>query len=150
VKIFIAEGSDPLRDRLAALLSERPEIEVAGNAGDAAGAIRSILEIKPDGVILGIRLADGSGLSVLEKIRRSGCHPLVVMLGQDPYPECGRRCLQAGADYFFDKVEDFERIPELFCGLLRNGKIDKNGGGPETAPGPETKRGRKKINKKKR
>lgn len=145
MKIFIAEGSDILRERLAAIVSEQPGFDVVGKTGDGAEAIRAVQEIKPDAVILNIRLADGSGLSVLEKIRNCDCHSLIVMLSLDPYPECKRRCLLAGADYFLDKAEDFEKIPELLCRLLRNGKNRNNESDTRTAPGRNKDGGRKKA-----
>jgi DNA-binding NarL/FixJ family response regulator len=63
----------PVVQRLQEMLADlADDVEVIGLAGEAATAIEAIRAPAPDAVILDIRLPRGSGIKVLETIRRSG------------------------------------------------------------------------------
>jgi DNA-binding NarL/FixJ family response regulator len=117
VKIFIADDSPIVRDRLIAMLSEMEGVEVVGHAEDAVEAIRKIRELRPDAVVLDIRLANGSGIDVLKAIKMDRPEVLVIMLTLYPYAQYRESCMKAGASFFLDKASGFEEIPELL-GLL--------------------------------
>jgi hypothetical protein len=44
---------------------------------------------------------------------------MVIMLTNYPYPQYRKKCLGLGADYFFDKSTEFEKVTELFKQLRR-------------------------------
>ncbi len=117
MKIFIADDSPIVRDRLIAMLSEMEGVEVVGHAEDAVEAIRKIRELRPDAVVLDIRLANGSGIDVLKAIKMDRPEVLVIMLTLYPYAQYRESCMKAGASFFLDKASGFEEIPELL-GLL--------------------------------
>ena len=87
MKIFIADDSSVIRDRLNALLSDLPGVEVIGEAGDAEAALKGIQELNPDVVILDIRMPGGNGITILEQIKRTDASPVVIMLTNYPYPQ---------------------------------------------------------------
>jgi DNA-binding NarL/FixJ family response regulator len=39
--------------------------------------------------------------------------PVVIVLTAFPYPQYRKKCLQAGAKYFFDKSTEFEQVAEV-------------------------------------
>lgn len=112
LKVLIADDSELLRERLTRLLSAIEGIEVAGEAPDGAAALQMVQVIKPDVLILDLRMPRGSGIEVLQKIRQAGEQMKVVILTSFPYPQYRERCLAAGADYFFDKSEELELVSE--------------------------------------
>ncbi|HYL25939.1 MAG TPA: response regulator, partial [Burkholderiales bacterium] len=82
-------------------------------AVDAATAIREILEIRPDLVVLDIQLAEGSGFDVLRALHAQAPELDVVMLtnySADPYRQIAERF---GARAFFDKSREFERVRDV-------------------------------------
>lgn len=113
MKVFIADDSSPVRQRLAAQLSELESVELVGQAGDAHAALKAICQLRPDVVVLDIRMPGGSGLQVLEALKRDTPAPTVIMLTAFPYPQYRRKCLEAGAEYFFDKTTEFERVARV-------------------------------------
>jgi DNA-binding NarL/FixJ family response regulator len=113
LKVFIADDSAPVRQRLAAQLSELESVELVGQAGDAHAALEAIWQLRPDVVVLDIRMPGGSGLQVLEALKRDTPAPTVIMLTAFPYPQYRRKCLEAGAEYFFDKTTEFERVARV-------------------------------------
>ncbi|MHB8090225.1 MAG: hypothetical protein ACYDH8_01250 [Syntrophales bacterium] len=44
--------------------------------------------------------------------------PIVIMLTNYPYPQYWEKCQALGADYFFDKVTEIEKIDDTFQQLL--------------------------------
>lgn len=120
MRVLVVDDSVVVRDRLVLMLSELQDVEVVGIADDAPGAIASVARLRPDLVVLDIRIPGGSGFEVLEQVRRGGPSTVVIMLTNYAYPEYRQRCLAAGADFFFDKSTEFDRIPELVEGLVRD------------------------------
>ena len=103
MKVFIADDSAVVRERLATILAELHGIEIAGQAIDAVEAIKGINSLGPDVVILDIRMRGMSGIDLLYKIKRSSPAPKVIVLTVYPYPEYQQKCTQAGADFFLDE-----------------------------------------------
>jgi len=114
MKVFIADDSTVLRDRLIEMLSELPGLEIIGHAQAVPEACASIKNLNPDVVILDIRMPGGSGIDVLQDIKKDKQSPLVIILTNYPYPQYRKKCLELGADYFFDKSTEFEKVTELF------------------------------------
>lgn len=108
MKLFIADDSDMVRERLSMLLSQLDDVEVVGHADTVQNAISGIQRLKPDVVVLDMKMPGGCGVDVLEYVRRDGPGPVVIMLTNYPYPQYKQRCIKAGADFFFDKSREFE------------------------------------------
>jgi DNA-binding NarL/FixJ family response regulator len=125
MKIFIADDSALLRERLIDMLSELDGIEIVGQARDSLSAVRSILKLKPDVVILDIRMPGGNGISVLQSIKKNKVASIVIMFTNYPYPQYRKRCMDAGADFFFDKSGEFEKITKVLKKLIKNSRVPK-------------------------
>lgn len=123
MKVFIADDSAPVRQRLKTMLSELQGLEVIGQAEDAGEATKSILELKSDVVILDIRMPGGSGIDILRNIKRVAPGPRVIMLTNYPYPQYRKRCMEAGADFFFDKYSEFHRVTEVLKQMMQDGRV---------------------------
>lgn len=126
VSIFVAESSDGVREALRELIAETDGVELAGMAGDARGAIEGYLQHAqlrdaPQVLILGLQLADGSGLGVLQFIRRRFPLTRVIMLCDCAASIYRERCVAQGVDYFFDKATEFPRLQEVLRGMTRAG-----------------------------
>ena len=118
-KVFVADDSPLVRERLISLLAELPNIEIVGQTGGARDAIDSIRRLKPNAVVLDISMPDGNGMTVLETIKKEAEAPLVIMLTNFSHEPYRRRCLQLGADYFFDKSCEFEKVIQVLRGARR-------------------------------
>ena len=110
--VFIADDSEPVRERLIALLSEIEGAEVIGQAGNHGEAVEGIRSLKPQVVILDIQMPGGSGIDVLKEIKRDSRPPVVLMLTNHADPFYRRRCIKEGADAFFDKSTEFTEVGE--------------------------------------
>jgi len=113
MKIFIADDSAVVRERLIEMLSELPEIEIIGQAQDGLEATNLIKKLNPDVVILDIRMPRENGIDVLQNIKRDKQAPIVIMLSNYSYPQYRKKCMEAGADFFFEKSTEFEKVMEV-------------------------------------
>jgi DNA-binding NarL/FixJ family response regulator len=115
IKVFIADDSLVVREHLVTMLDELPHIVIVGQAETVAKAINGILELRPDVVILDIRMPGGSGIDVLQRVKQGKATPIVIILTNYSYSGYRQKCLQAGADFFLDKSTEFDQIPELLA-----------------------------------
>jgi DNA-binding NarL/FixJ family response regulator len=103
--VFIVEDSPIVRERLVALMGEIAGISVVGEANTAREAVDGILRTLPTWVLLDIQLIGGSGIEVLRQVRTRVPGTRFVILTHLDNPQYRRTCMQAGADYFFDKTQ---------------------------------------------
>jgi len=121
MRIFIADDSPALMESLKTILSEIEGLEIVGKAGNSVEAIKGVNSLKPDVVILDIRLGEGNGILALENIKKMKDPPLVVMFTNFPYLQYRKRCKDAGADYFFYKAIEFKELINLIKKLSKTG-----------------------------
>lgn len=72
-RVFLLDDHEVVRAGLKHLLESAGDIEVVGEASNAASALARIPALKPDVAVLDARLPDGSGIEVCRQIRSS--HP---------------------------------------------------------------------------
>ena len=118
VKVLIADDSTLVRERLRDMLSQLGQIELIGEARDGLEAMDAIRELSPDVVLLDIRMPKRNGIEVLQNIRKAGASPMVIMLTNYPYPQYQKKCMEAGASFFFDKATEFEKVLEVLEQLI--------------------------------
>ena len=118
MRILIADDSTVVRERLTNLLTDLDGIEIVGQAKDASEARDLATRLKPDVAILDLRMRKGSGADVLADIKRTSPASKVIMLTNYAYPENRKKCIERGADYFFDKSTEFQKVTGVLRGML--------------------------------
>jgi len=113
LKVYVVDDSDLVRERLIDMVSEIDGVEVVGETGDLQGAEASIRRLRPDAVILDIRLPGGSGITLLRQMKKEHEAPKFIVLTNYPYPQYRDECLDAGADYFLYKTTEFGKVGEI-------------------------------------
>lgn len=118
MNLFIVEDSEDVRERLTALLGDVANLHIVGHASDARAAMEEFARLMashacPDVVVLDIQLAEGNGIGVLRFIKTYTKTTTVIMLTNYAYPQYQKRCMDEGADYFFDKSAEFMKVREV-------------------------------------
>jgi DNA-binding NarL/FixJ family response regulator len=124
LKVFVADDSAFIRERLPDMLSELSGVEVIGQAEDGTMALASIRELNPDVVIMDIRMPEMSGLDVLKELQKDKLRPIIMVMTNYPYAQYREKCQALGANYFFDKSKDFDR---LFVALQKLNRAHRQG-----------------------
>ncbi len=117
LRVLLVDDSLPVRQRIRTLIEESVPVEIVGEAGTVAGALALFRIHQPDAVVLDLGLADGDGAGVLAEIKSIRHECVVIVLSNIAIPECREFCLRLGADHFFDKSREFERVPEVLMAL---------------------------------
>jgi DNA-binding NarL/FixJ family response regulator len=123
VSVLIVEDSVVVRARLRALLAEERAIHVVAEAASAAQALEQFQIHVPDAIVLDLRLAESSGLDVLQQIKRLAPQCVVIVLTSFDQAEFRELCLRYGADYFFHKATEFERVAEVLSTLANHSNL---------------------------
>ncbi len=115
-RVLIIDDSEKIRERLVTLLSDEGQIVVVGQAGNGFDAMNAMQHLRPDTVILDIRLPDTSGIELLKEIK--GRYPVVkvIMLTNFDNVQYRRQCRKLGADHFLNKTLEFEKIIDSILG----------------------------------
>jgi DNA-binding NarL/FixJ family response regulator len=120
MKLFIADDSEVMRERIRELVLAVEGVELAGEAGDVQSSIKGILNLKPDVVILDIRMPGGSGLDVLRKVKgHPQKTPFIIVLTNYPFQEYKEMATKLGADHFFDKASGFDEVEKVLEKMLQ-------------------------------
>lgn len=113
MKIIVVDDSGILRQRIIEMILTIPETEILAEASSSKEAIKLLKELKPDAMILDIRMPLGSGIEVLKEMSQLDYSLLTIVLTNYPLEQYKEMCLGLGADYFFDKVNEFEKVKEV-------------------------------------
>jgi DNA-binding NarL/FixJ family response regulator len=97
-------------------------VSVIGNAETIMSALDLIEQEVPDVVILDIQLkadAPANGIHLLVILRERYPAMKVIMLTNMTAPQYRTTCMELGADYFFDKSNDFDKINEAITQIAK-------------------------------
>lgn len=124
LRVFIVEDSPLIRDRLVEDIGNDAGVQVVGYADSEQEAVVSIERAHPDALIVDISLRAGSGLGVIRRVRQKFPRDTlcIAVLTNYGFPDLRRKSIECGADYFFDKADEYERVGELIQGLVRRAR----------------------------
>jgi len=111
VRVFLADDSALIRDRVAAILSGN-DMMVVGQAETPHACIEGILAAHPDVVVLDVQLEGGSGLQVLKAVRQSDPAIAFIVFSNNSAPAYRKRYLGEGALQFLDKSTEFDQLAQ--------------------------------------
>jgi two-component system response regulator DevR len=80
LKILIVDDSELVRTGLRTLLSTEPSLQIVGEAANVAAAISTAARLKPDVVLMDIRLPDGTGFEACRQILQRQSESRVLFL----------------------------------------------------------------------
>ena len=103
MKLLIVDDSDLLQSRLRKSILEVDNSISIEQAYSVKQALDLFLSFIPCKIILDIALPDGSGIDLLKKFKIEKPDTKVIILTNFPTSEFRKRCMDLGADYFFDK-----------------------------------------------
>lgn len=111
--VFIVDDSASIRVRLAEMLGRMGDVSVVGEASCAPEAIAGILRTRPDSVLLDLNLMGHTGLDVLRAVHSKAPQIAFVVLTNHCESQYRDAALEAGARFFLDKSQEFERVRDV-------------------------------------
>jgi DNA-binding NarL/FixJ family response regulator len=126
MRVLLADDSGLILERLQEMLSMYNQTEIVGSLKNGTETLEALRVLKPDLAIVDIKMPGLSGLEVLNEIRKEDKTIKFIILtfySSDYYRQLA---IQAGADYFFNKVDDFDKLSMVVAGMvLKEGSDNK-------------------------
>ncbi len=123
IRVFSVDDHPLLREGIAALVNNQPDMELVGEASNGAETLQQFKQHLPDVTLLDLRLPDMSGIDVLIAIRSEFPDARIVMLTTFEGDVEVQRALQAGARGYLLKnmppSELLEVIRQVHAGKKR-------------------------------
>ncbi|MFD4366471.1 response regulator [Rhodococcus sp. NPDC058521] len=80
ITVFIADDQAMVRQGFGALLGAQPDISVIGDAPDGRSAVSEVKRLRPDVVLMDVRMPEMNGLDAARNILTAGLEPPVRVL----------------------------------------------------------------------
>ena len=100
--------------------------KVVGVYHNGTEALTALKVLKPDLAILDNKMPGLKGVDVIREIRKENHTVKLMLLTFYSDPHYRIQAMKAGADYFFSKSEDFEKIPEVIAELINTDNYFSN------------------------
>ena len=103
IKVLLVDDDALVRAGLRMILSSSEDLEVVGDVDDGAGAVAAVLSLRPDVVLMDIRMVEMDGITATAALRRLNTPPQVIVLTTFQADEQVLSALRAGASGFLVK-----------------------------------------------
>ncbi|MFD5897827.1 MULTISPECIES: response regulator [unclassified Streptomyces] len=110
VRVVLADDQPLIRSGLRVLIADHPDLDVVGEAGTGARAVQLVRELRPDVVVMDIRMPGMDGIEATGLITAGPGSARVVVLTTFDDDEYVYAALRAGASGFLIKDMSLEGI----------------------------------------
>lgn len=125
IRVMLVDDQTLVRQGVRSLLALSSDIEVIAEAPDGQTAVKQIPEIKPDVVLLDMRMPGMSGLDVLRQLNAEGTLPPTLILTTFDDDELVLGGLQAGALGYLLKDVSLEELVDAIKAVSEGRSIVK-------------------------
>ncbi len=123
VRVLLVDDHEVVRRGLQAILDRNREITVVGEAGSVATAVREAARLRPDVVVMDLRLPDGSGIEACREIRNEDDSIKVLILTSHADEDALFSAVLAGASGYVLKDLDPTGIQKAIVDVGRGGSL---------------------------
>ncbi|MFF0269000.1 response regulator [Kribbella sp. NPDC004536] len=113
IRVLIAEDQPLVRAGLAGIVETAPDLTVVGEAGDGAAAVELVARVRPDVVLMDIRMPGMDGLQATRAITRTSAARVLILTTFD-LDEYVYAALRGGASGFLLKDT---AVPDLLAAV---------------------------------
>jgi DNA-binding NarL/FixJ family response regulator len=139
IRCLIADDHVLVRQGIRRLLQDESDVEIVGEAGDAAEALKGVMELRPDIVLMDIGMPGFSSFDATRVIQTDYPGTRVIFLTMHESQDYVMQGLQAGAAGYLLKDTPADKLasvlrdvhqggkfvsPEVLGGLLDNGRLN--------------------------
>jgi len=117
--VVLADDQRVVREGLATLLGLLPGIDVLGTASDGEEAIALVERLRPDVVLMDLRMPRCDGVAATRRLREQGSPTRVVVLTTYADDRSVVEALRAGARGFLTKDAGAEEIERAIAAVVR-------------------------------
>ncbi|MBN8249805.1 MAG: response regulator transcription factor [Verrucomicrobia bacterium] len=123
VRVLLVDDHHIVRVGLRTVLGEDRRISVVGDAATASDALTQAVRLRPQVVLLDLRLPDRSGLEVCRLLKQYHPAPMVLCLTSFADDQTILAAIEAGADGYLLKEVDGPNIGDAIVTVARGGSV---------------------------
>ena len=120
-RILLVDDHPLLRQGIAQLVNEQPDLMICGEAEDRPSALAAAETTTPDLVVVDITLKDQSGLELIKDLKARSPQLLMLVLSMHDESLYAERALRAGARGYIMKREAANKVLEAIRHILGGG-----------------------------
>jgi len=117
IRLLIVDDHEVVRVGLRTVLHNHQGITVVGEAGSKAAAVQAVKRLKPDIVLMDVRLPDGSGVEAARDIFAGHPATRVIFLTSYMNGDSARAAMLAGAQGYVVKNIDSDQLIRSILGV---------------------------------
>jgi DNA-binding NarL/FixJ family response regulator len=110
IRVVIADDQDLVREGLRMMIEAENDIEVVGEAGTGAAAVKTAREQDPDVLLMDVRMPELDGIEATARLVGANARTRVLMLTTFDLDEYVYRAMKAGASGFLLKDATREQL----------------------------------------
>lgn len=110
IRVLVVDDHPPMRVGLVALIKSQPGMDVVAEAADGAEAIDVYEDVRPDVVLMDLRMPTMGGVEAILAIRKKDPNARVIVLSTYDLDEDVHRAIQSGARSYLLKDMSTEEI----------------------------------------
>lgn len=118
-RVLVVDDHPFMRAGLAQLINRQADLEVCGEAGNTADALRAVKELRPDLVLSDLTMADRGGLEFIKDLQAAEASPPVLVVSMHDEAIYAERVLRAGARGYIMKEAGGESLLGAIRQVLR-------------------------------
>ena len=120
IRVVLVDDQTLVRQGVRGLLDLVPDIEVVGEASDGEEALEKVPQLKPDVLLLDIRMPRIDGIAVLGNLREEGALPPTLVLTTFDDGDAAIAAIKAGAKGLMLKDVSLNDLAEAIRALADN------------------------------
>jgi len=110
IRVFLADDQDLVRAGIAMIVDSQDDLDVVGEAADGEAAVQGVLRLRPDVVLMDVRMPVLDGIQAAARILAYGDAPKILMLTTFDLDELAFPALRVGASGFLLKNSRAEEM----------------------------------------
>lgn len=118
-RVLVVDDHALFRDGLTALIGRWPDFEVIGTASDGARAVELTAELRPELILMDVRMAGMGGVEATARISRLDRRVRVVMLTMSNLGEDMYQALRNGAHGYVSKDEPADKLHDYLKAVMQ-------------------------------
>ena len=126
MRVLLADDSDLTLEWLKEMLYAFQNVEIVAVLKKGTDALESIKTLKPDLAIVDLKMPGLSGLEVLKETRKENTTLKFIILTFYAFDPYRKSAMKFGADYFFSKTDDFEKVMMVVKEMLAEEIVNKD------------------------
>jgi len=123
IRVVLADDHTLVREGIRTLLALVDDIVLVGEAGDGEQTLRVVAEVRPDVLLLDMRMPKGDGCFVVTELARQGILPATLILTTFDDDEAALAVVRAGARGFLLKDVTLDRLVAAVRALAAGGTM---------------------------